>query len=74
MSKVRRVRQAVDDAGLQVDVEVDGGIDRHTVMEAAGSGANVFVAGSAVFGRPDPLAAVSEIQNAATDTVAGARS
>ena len=73
MSKVRRVRQAVDDAGLHRR-RGGRGIDRHTVIEAAGSGANVFVAGSAVFGRADPLAAVSGIQNAATDTVAGARS
>lgn len=74
MSKVRRVREAADAADLVVDVEVDGGIDPRTVVEASRSGANVFVAGSAVFGRANPLAAVAEIREAATDAVAGARS
>jgi ribulose-phosphate 3-epimerase len=74
MSKVRQVRRAVDAAGLSVDVEVDGGIDPQTVIEASRSGANVFVAGSAVFGRANPLEAVAEIREAATDAAAGARS
>jgi ribulose-phosphate 3-epimerase len=74
MPKVRQVRLAVDAAGLSVDVEVDGGIDPRTVVEASRSGANVFVAGSAVFGHPNPLAAVAEIREAATSAVAGARS
>jgi len=74
MPKVRQVRQAADDADLCVDVEVDGGIDEHTVIDAARSGANVFVAGSAVFGRPHPLAAVEDILRAAVGAVAGAAS
>ena len=41
--------------GSTLDVEVDGGIDEHTVVDAARAGANVFVAGSAVFDRADPL-------------------
>ncbi len=65
MPKVRQVRTAVDAAGLAVDVEVDGGIDEHTVIDAACSGANVFVAGSAVFGHPHPLEAAEEILRAA---------
>ena len=44
-----------------LDVEVDGGIDERTVVEAARAGANVFVAGSAVFNREDPLGAVGAI-------------
>ncbi len=74
MSKVRQVRRAADEADLAVDVEVDGGIDQQTVIEAARSGANVFVAGSAVFGRADPLDAVSEILRAAAGAVTGAPS
>jgi ribulose-phosphate 3-epimerase len=65
MPKVRQVRDAVDAADLSVDVEVDGGVDEGTVVEAARSGANVFVAGSAVFGRDDPSAAVEGILRAA---------
>jgi ribulose-phosphate 3-epimerase len=72
MPKVRQVRQAVSDAGLSVDVEVDGGIDERTVVEAARSGANVFVAGSAVFGRDDPLEAALGILAAAVGATTGA--
>ncbi len=71
MPKVRKVREAVADRQLQVDVEVDGGIDHHTVVEAARSGANVFVAGSAVFGRPHPLEEVRSILEAAVGAVTG---
>jgi ribulose-phosphate 3-epimerase len=74
MPKVRRVRQAAAEAGLALDVEVDGGVDEHTVVEAARSGANIFVAGSAVFGRAHPLEAVSDILHAAVDAVTGAPS
>jgi len=69
MPKVRQVRRAAETAGLSLDVEVDGGIDEHTVVEAAMSGANVFVAGSAVFGRPHPLVAAKGILRAAEDAV-----
>jgi ribulose-phosphate 3-epimerase len=71
MPKVRQVRDAANAAGLSLDVEVDGGIDEHTVVEAARSGANVFVAGSAVFGRADPLEAAGGILRAAGGAAAG---
>jgi ribulose-phosphate 3-epimerase len=71
MPKVRQVRRAAAAAGLSLDVEVDGGIDEHTVVEAARSGANVFVAGSAVFGQPHPLDAVNGILRAAVGAVTG---
>lgn len=70
MAKVRLVRDAVDAAGLPVDVEVDGGINARTVVDAALSGANVFVAGSAVFGREHPMEAVLGIVRAAERAVA----
>jgi ribulose-phosphate 3-epimerase len=65
MPKVRRVREAALAASLSLDVEVDGGIDETTVVDAARSGANVFVAGSAVFGRPHPLESATAILRAA---------
>ncbi|HEY7917457.1 MAG TPA: ribulose-phosphate 3-epimerase [Acidimicrobiales bacterium] len=71
LPKVRRVRSAAAAAGLSIDVEVDGGIDEHTVVEAARSGANVFVSGSAVFCRPHPLEAAAEILAAAVGAVKG---
>jgi ribulose-phosphate 3-epimerase len=73
LGKVERVRCAAEDAGLALDVEVDGGIDRHTVVDAARAGANVFVAGSAVFGHPNPLEEAAAIRDAAVRAVTGDR-
>ena len=69
MPKVRRVRDEVNGRGLNVDVEVDGGIDEHTVIEAARAGANVFVAGSAVYADGDPRRAAEGILRAARQAV-----
>jgi len=71
LPKIARVRAAADAAGLDLDVEVDGGIDGRTVVDVTRAGANVFVAGSAVFNREDPLAAVQGILAAAADERAG---
>ena len=48
------------DLGLEVDLEVDGGIDEETAAAAAAAGANVFVAGTAVFGHAAPWEAVDQ--------------
>jgi ribulose-phosphate 3-epimerase len=45
---------------------VDGGIDAETAAKCAAAGATVFVAGTAVFGAPDPVAAVKSISTAIT--------
>ncbi len=74
LPKIAQVRSAADAAGLTLDVEVDGGIDERTVVEVVRAGANVFVAGSAVFNRDDPLGAVEGILAAATEERAGAPS
>jgi ribulose-phosphate 3-epimerase len=65
MSKVEQVRAAVDALSLGVDVEVDGGIDTETAPVAAAAGANVFVAGSAIFGHERPWDAAQAIRAAA---------
>jgi ribulose-phosphate 3-epimerase len=67
MDKVMDVRAAVDGRGLAADLEVDGGIDEHTARRAAKAGANVFVAGSAVFGRDAPWEAVEAIRRGAAE-------
>ena len=67
MDKVMDVRAAIDARGLAADLEVDGGIDEHTVRRAAKAGANVFVAGSAVFGRDAPWEAVETIRRGASE-------
>ena len=47
--KIRRLREVIVERGLDVDIEVDGGIAPDTVAGAASAGANVLVAGSALF-------------------------
>ncbi len=64
--KITEVRALIDGAGLDVDVEVDGGIAPDTVAGAAGAGANVLVAGSALYGDPAGLEhAVQELRGRA---------
>jgi ribulose-phosphate 3-epimerase len=64
LSTVRQVRAEVTARSLEVDIEVDGGIDVTTAPEAARAGANVFVAGSAIFGQDQPWAAADRIRAA----------
>ncbi|HKY68773.1 MAG TPA: ribulose-phosphate 3-epimerase [Acidimicrobiales bacterium] len=67
--KVRRVRQMVVDGGHDCDVEVDGGIGPATVQGAATAGANVLVAGSALYRDPRGLEhAVTELRELAAAT------
>jgi ribulose-phosphate 3-epimerase len=70
MTKVRQVRSAAAGQDLTLDVEVDGGIDRETAPVAAAAGANVFVAGSAVFGDGRPWEAADAIRQAAVGAYA----
>ncbi|MDA8074072.1 MAG: ribulose-phosphate 3-epimerase [Actinomycetota bacterium] len=62
--KVKEVRRRLDERRLAVDLEVDGGIDRDSAPRAAAAGANVFVAGSAIFGSERPWDATEEIRAA----------
>jgi ribulose-phosphate 3-epimerase len=67
--KVAEVRRRCDERGLDVDVEVDGGIGPKTIQAAAGAGANVLVAGSALYRDPDGLEhAVCELRRLAEAT------
>lgn len=62
LPKVRRVREAVSASGLDVWVQVDGGVSATTIERAAEAGANVFVAGTAVYGADDVGAAVAHLR------------
>ncbi|PHR24589.1 MAG: ribulose-phosphate 3-epimerase [Desulfotalea sp.] len=53
LAKIWQLRQRIDAMGLEVDIEVDGGISPDTIADVAEAGANVFVAGSAVYGSRD---------------------
>lgn len=65
MAKVERARHEVTIGEVAVDIEVDGGIDQTTAPIAVRAGANVLVAGSAIFGRPEPLEAAWELRRSA---------
>jgi ribulose-phosphate 3-epimerase len=70
--KVAELRRLVLDRGLDVDIEVDGGISPATVAGAAGAGANVLVAGSSLFKDPEGLGhATDELRRLATTAQAG---
>ncbi|GAA2196832.1 ribulose-phosphate 3-epimerase [Sinomonas flava] len=65
LPKIRRARAAVDGSGAKVGIQVDGGISEATIERAAEAGADVFVAGSAVYGADDPGAAVEKLRGLA---------
>ena len=65
MPKVSRTRKAIRDAGLDVWVQVDGGVSRSTIEKAAQAGANNFVAGSAVYRAEDAAAEVEALRQLA---------
>ncbi len=67
LPKIRRAREAVSESGLDVWIQVDGGVSRSTIERAADAGANVFVAGSAVYGAesvPGEIQALRELAEA----------
>ncbi|MCA1712986.1 MAG: ribulose-phosphate 3-epimerase [Actinobacteria bacterium] len=64
LPKIRRARQAIGDGN--VCLQVDGGVNDETIARCAEAGADVFVAGSAVFAADDPAAAVTRLREAAT--------
>jgi ribulose-phosphate 3-epimerase len=65
LDKIRQVRAMIDRVKPGVELEVDGGIEPHTIGPARQAGANVFVAGSAVFGKGDVAAAMDALRKAA---------
>lgn len=62
LDKVRALRSRIDELGLDTLIEIDGGIGPETAAESAAAGVDVYVAGSSVFGKEDPAAAVDEIR------------
>lgn len=65
LPKLRRARAAIGAGGLDVRLQVDGGISVETVERAAEAGADVFVAGSAVYGAEDAAAAITQLRSLA---------
>jgi ribulose-phosphate 3-epimerase len=66
LDKLRRLRQMIDDRGLSTRIEIDGGVDASNIAEICEAGAEIVVAGSAVFGGGRPTEAVRELIDRAT--------
>ncbi len=64
LDKVRRLRRMIEERGLKTRIEIDGGIDKHNIAEVAAAGAEIIVAGTAVFGGDDPAQAVRDLLDA----------
>lgn len=69
LEKVKRLRQMIVDRQLNVRIEIDGGIDRTNIESVVAAGAEIIVAGSAIFGKPDAEAAVKELRSATVQWV-----
>jgi ribulose-phosphate 3-epimerase len=66
LDKIRRLRRMLDERGLAVDIEIDGGIKVDNVAAACAAGANVIVSGSGVFGTTDYAATIAELRTRGT--------
>ncbi|MEY1661225.1 ribulose-phosphate 3-epimerase [Isoalcanivorax beigongshangi] len=64
LRKVAAVRQLIDDSGHQIRLQVDGGINEQNIADIAAAGADTFVAGSAIYGRPDYRAVIDSMREA----------
>lgn len=62
IEKVRKAKISIDSAGLDADIQVDGGITAETAPAARQAGADIFVAGSAIFGADDPVDAIAQLR------------
>jgi ribulose-phosphate 3-epimerase len=63
LQKLSRVRKAIDDSGLPVRLEIDGGVKTDNIGKIAAAGADTFVAGSAIFGSDDYAATISAMRS-----------
>jgi ribulose-phosphate 3-epimerase len=64
LDKVRRLRKMIDERGLRTRIEIDGGINTENIAEVTGAGAEIIVAGSAIFAEPDPAVALRQLREA----------
>jgi ribulose-phosphate 3-epimerase len=64
LEKLRRVRRMIDERGLDVRLEIDGGVNADNIGAIAAAGADTFVAGSAIFGAADYAAEIAAMRAA----------
>ena len=69
LEKVKRLRQLILERQLNIRIEIDGGVDRANIESVVAAGAEIIVAGSAIFGKPDAEAAVKELREATVQWV-----
>jgi ribulose-phosphate 3-epimerase len=69
IEKVRQLRAMIADRKLPTRIEIDGGIDSRNIAAVVDAGAEIIVAGSAIFGKDDPEAAVRELREATVQWV-----
>ena len=62
LQKLRQARQLIDDSGLDIRLEIDGGVGVPNIREIAQAGADTFVAGSAIFGKDDYKAVIDAMR------------
>lgn len=64
LDKLRQARQIIDASGQDIRLEVDGGVTPENIAEIAKAGADMFVAGSAIFGKPDYKSVIDQMRQA----------
>ncbi len=62
LDKLRQVRERIRASGRDIRLEIDGGVSEHNIREIAEAGADMFVAGSAIFGKPDYRAVIDAMR------------
>ncbi|NKF52194.1 ribulose-phosphate 3-epimerase [Shewanella sp. WXL01] len=62
LDKLRQVRERIDASGYDIRLEVDGGVKTDNIAEIAAAGADMFVAGSAIFNQPDYKAVIDDMR------------
>lgn len=62
LPKLRQARQMIDESGFDIRLEIDGGVNTSNIREIKAAGADTFVAGSAIFGKPDYKAVIDEMR------------
>src|SRR5690554_2328579 len=63
LAKLKQVRQRIDASGHNIRLEIDGGVKVDNIAEIAAAGADMFVAGSAIFNQPDYAAVIASMRN-----------
>lgn len=66
LDKVKRLKMMIDERGLPTKIEIDGGVDATNIAQVVEAGAEIIVAGSAVYGKSDAAQAVQELLEAAS--------